>query len=61
MKPLAEVGLKLKTKMYSPDSVMSEFATRYVVVDTKRRRRIKLRAYFTEELVYLCLVHSKTL
>ena len=62
-----EVGLRVETEMcrldnvYRPDSVTSEFAIRYVVVDTKRRRRIKLRAVLTKEWVYLCLGHSKTM
>ena len=41
--------------MYVMDSVSSELVTRYAVVDTKKRKRIKLRVAVIEEWVYLCL------
>ena len=53
------VGIYDTVSVYKEDSVMSELATRYVVVETKRRRIIELRMAFMEERVYLCLGHIK--
>ena len=53
------VGIYNAVSVYKEDSVMSELATRYVVVETKRRRIIELRMAFMEERVYLCLGHIK--
>ena len=49
------VGMKIDTKTYRLDSEMRELVTRYVVVDTERKRRIRLRTAVMEEWVRLCL------